>query len=179
VMRRLNVWLLPFSLGLCAALIAAMAGGWGQRAPRPSPAALAAGPPPGHHVLDVDEDRLQLTAEQRAAFRAIRDRWDAAEQRSRRAALRRMIDCGRLLVSEDLTTATISPLMTVVEEGVEDFTRRIVEALREERALLTPEQNRILTQILGERWQGIEAMLERQLDETTPDPGAPGKTGRR
>ena len=170
-------WILAFSLGANAALIAAIGMGWTQHVPGQMPHASLT--PPSGGPLEVDEERLRLSAEQRRAFQTIREHWEVAEQRDRQTMAQRVLQWGPLMAGEDLTTKTVTPLLAVTEDGPASYIRRLIDALREERGLLTPGQNKIMTQMLTERWRGFEAMLERQANDSDssrngmPPPGPP------
>jgi Spy/CpxP family protein refolding chaperone len=170
---RWMIWTLAFSAGLNVALVAAIATGWTQPDP---PKPMAQRPlPVGRRLLQVSEDKLALTAEQHVAFQEILDRWDAEERRQRLMTLERMWKVSSLMASGELSPEVLAPIFEAAREGSTNFTERLLEAFREQRTVLTPEQNKVYSEILERRWKYIQGELEENLKELNrpPDSGPP------
>ncbi|MCL5269694.1 MAG: periplasmic heavy metal sensor [bacterium] len=149
--------LLAFSLGLNAVFLVTAGVIWYRiaRAPEIVP------PPNAHHPLTFDEDRLGLTPDQRAAFKKIRDRWDAEEAESRHKAMELMIKLGILMVQDHSTSATLTPMLNEVRGQSSEFFVRLDRAIRAERALLNPDQTKIFNLMLRERFKAVNDWIQR------------------
>lgn len=171
----LMIWVLAFSLGLNLVFLA----GTGvilYGVPKEAVHAAVSGKPPFTRVLQFDEDRLKLTAEQRRKFKEIRERWERDEWQDRTASLDRINRLGGVLVQEEITTSTLRPLLREIRHHSDDFFVRLGRAIRECRAVLSPEQNKIFTQMLQERFEQFQGMLRRRMQRHQHWLGAqPGK----
>ncbi len=161
-----QAWLLAFSLGLNAVLIG--------MALRPAPVEATAQPrheggPRGgdFNWLDPEDPELALNADQKQRLEEIRRRMEGEDLLLRKQTVERMESLGRVLVSDQLDSREIEPLLLEMSSGSENFMLRVVRSLREQRAVLDAEQNRLMTKRLAERFEQMVHSSQRRLERSS------------
>lgn len=162
--------LLAFSLGLNVVLIVGAVRLANQPPDRPQqhlrvikPGGGGPGGPPLSMLLRFDEQRLKLTPEQQQAFKEIRERYEREEAKVRANATSQLEPLARTLASEDLTSATLKPFYKEARQYSGGFLTRLAKTIQAQRAVLTPEQNKIFTQLVNERVDKMQAIMQKRM----------------
>ena len=153
------IWLLAFSLGLNAVLIAAMAL---RKTHRDEAYQIEPLPVKREHLLVFDEGRLNLSPEQRDLFAEIRRRWDEEEWNRRVVSIECMLQLAQRMARDDLSTETLKPHLIEIRDCSDAFYQRLVQALRRHRGVLDENQNELFTEVLAERYLKLKEVLEER-----------------
>ncbi len=177
--HRWIIWLLAFSLGLNVVLMVSgsgrLRGSLAAAEPETATAPASMDDKPAaerdrdrdrdrdRELFDLDDAELGLSAEQKKKILEIRRRMDVEDYQLRLDAAERMESLSRILAREDVTSGTLEPHLAAMSDRSESYMRRLARAIREQRTVLTPEQNEVLTRRLKKRFEEMEAWSERHL----------------
>ncbi|MEN6627878.1 MAG: Spy/CpxP family protein refolding chaperone [Candidatus Sumerlaeia bacterium] len=173
----LLVGALMFSLGLNVVLVGMGIAGRKPDAARPAPVPVVQSRTSWTNLFSLDDQKLKLTPEQKANLDQIRRRIDQEELQLNGRTVQRWDRWTQVLVSNNITTGTMTACVDEMTEGTEALMKRSAQSIAAQRAVLDPGQQKVFDEILRCRmkklvknYQGIyDGTRERMTTQYGPD----------
>lgn len=160
--RWLMVWVLAFSLGLNVMLVT-MGVMNHNKADAQQTSQTAATQWTYTILFPLDDPELKLTPEQTQKLRELRTRLDRDELQLNVQTADRVARWYQYLLTGNLTQEEIAPYIAESQQGSHDLMMRLVNSMNYHRAVLTPEQNRILTERLRTKFKELGVHSQNRL----------------
>ncbi|MCE5231100.1 Spy/CpxP family protein refolding chaperone [bacterium] len=164
--RSIIVWLLAFSLGLNVMFVAmglsgvSISNAFKKPVPESEKWSYT-------NLFPLDDPELKLTDEQKKKIAEIRKEIDTQELRLNTQTADRVDRWYNFLLgSRDLTEQAIDPYVVEMRYGTKDLMLRLVNSLNRHRALLTPEQDKILEKRLSDKFKELKGYSQKRLSGT-------------